>query len=97
MLKAHSHEVSSCGYWPGGSGEAGVFYSYAHLEAPGYRDCAIAAARAPLDDGLGEFVLPYVIVRAARDPDEVLLDFLEHGYEAPADVLQWDRAALERT
>jgi hypothetical protein len=29
MLEAYSHEVSSAGYWPGGSGE-GLFYSYAY-------------------------------------------------------------------
>jgi hypothetical protein len=28
MTEAYSHEVSSCGYWPGGDGE-GVFYAYA--------------------------------------------------------------------
>ena len=35
MLEAYSHEVSSCGYWPGGEGE-GLFYSYAYPEPDGF-------------------------------------------------------------
>jgi hypothetical protein len=34
-------------------------------------------------------------VRTARDPDAILLDFLQSAYEA-ADLARWDRAALER-
>ena len=34
MLEAYSHEVSSCGYWPGGDGE-GNFYTYAYPEPDG--------------------------------------------------------------
>lgn len=32
---AYSHEVSSCGYWPGGS-EEGSFYAYAYPEPEGF-------------------------------------------------------------
>ena len=32
---AYSHEVSSCGFWPGGS-EEGSFYSYAYPEPDGF-------------------------------------------------------------
>jgi hypothetical protein len=44
---------------------------------------------------LGEFVLPYDTMRAAADPDALLLDFLATTYAAAADSAQWDRAALE--
>ena len=47
--------------------------------------------------GLGEFVLPYEIVRTAPDPDALLLEFLQSTYEAAAASADWDRAALERT
>jgi len=47
-------------------------------------------------DALGEFVLPYEVVRASADPDAVLLDFLQSTYEAAADCAAWDRHALER-
>ena len=96
MLEAYSHEVSSCGYWPGPPGEEGVFYSYAYPEPPGYRTADVSPAGARWDDGLSEFVLPYEAVRTASDPDATLLAFLQSTYEAAADTARWDRRALER-
>jgi Family of unknown function (DUF5996) len=94
MLEAYSHEVSSCGYWPGGRDE-GLFYSYAYPEPEGVRDAAVAPPAA-YDDDLGEFVLPYDAVRAAEEPTRVLLEFLQSTYEAVADRATWNRAELER-
>ena len=96
MLEAYSHEVSSCGYWPGSPGEEGVFYSYAYPEPPGFRDTVVEPEGARWDEGLAEFVLPYEVVRTAPDPDAVLLAFLQSTYEAAARTARWDRAALER-
>jgi hypothetical protein len=95
MHEAYSHEVSSAGYWPGTDGE-GVFYSYAYPEPPGFRDVDPGVTGARYDEALGEFVLPYAVVREAEDPDAVLLRFLQATYAAAADAAQWDRAALER-
>jgi hypothetical protein len=50
---------------------------------------------ARFDSTLGEFLLPYDAVRAAADPDEVLMAFLRSTYAAAADLAGWDRAALE--
>jgi hypothetical protein len=91
---AYSHEVSSCGFWPGGSAE-GSFYSYAYPEPEGFAQRRIELDGAYYDGALGEFLLPYAIVRAAEDPDATLLAFLQSTYEAAADLGQWDRAALE--
>lgn len=96
MIEAYSHEVSSAGYWPGGPGEEGTFYSYAYPEPPGFRDATVAPDGACFAPELGEFVLPYEVVRAARDPDAVLLAFLQSTYEAAATRAGWDRDALER-
>jgi hypothetical protein len=96
MWEAYSHEVSSCGYWPGPPGEEGVFYAYAYPEPPGYRERRVGPTGTRWDDGLGEFVLPYETVRTAADPDAVLLEFLQSSYEAAAVTAQWDRAVLER-
>src|SRR5690606_29465581 len=96
MWEAYSHEVSSCGYWPGGPGEEGVFYAYAYPEPAGYRDAAVRPDGARWEDGLGEFVLAYERVRTAPDPDGLLLEFLQSTYEAAADTAGWDRAAVER-
>ena len=95
MWEAYSHEVSSAGYWPGPDGE-GVFYSYAYPEPPGYRDASVSPAQATFDEALGEFTLPYTAVREAKDPDALLLDFLQSTYEVAADKAGWDREALER-
>lgn len=96
MWEAYSHEVSSCGYWPGGPGEEGIFYAYAYPEPPGYREARIAPAGARWDDELAEFVLPYELVRTAADPDAVLLAFLQSTYEAAATTAAWDGNALDR-
>lgn len=95
MREAYSHEVSSAGYWPGGEGE-GLFYSYAYPEPDGYRDLSPGPQAARFDAQLGEFVLPYTAVRTAREPDVVLLEFLQRTYEAAAVSAHWERAALER-
>ena len=95
MLEAYSHEVSSCGYWPGGDGE-GVFYSYAYPEPAGFRTAPVAPTGASYDEALGEFVLGYEVVRTAARPDELLLEFLQSTYEAAATAGDWDRRALER-
>lgn len=96
MWEAYSHEVSSCGYWPGPPGEEGVFYAYAYPDPPGYRDAVVAPAGARWDDDLREFVLPYEFVRTAEDPDALLLAFLQSTYEAAATTARWDRNTIER-
>jgi hypothetical protein len=95
MHEAYSHEVSSCGYWPGGDGE-GFVYSYAYPEPDDYRRQPPGPPAARYDEELGEFVLPYAEVRSARDPDALVLDFLQHTYEAAANTGRWARSALER-
>jgi hypothetical protein len=95
MEEAYSQEVSSCGYWPGGADE-GVFYAYAYPEPDGFRTWPVEPAAASYEDTLGEFVLPYQVVRTAADPDATLLSFLQTTYEAAAELAGWDRGRLER-
>jgi len=92
---AYSHEVSSCGFWPGAPGMEPFFYSYAYPEPKGYREYAIRPLAAGFNAAFGEFVLPYEAMRQSADPDGALLDFLESTYVAAADCARWDRAALE--
>ena len=75
MAEAYSHELSSCGYWPGGADE-GIFYAYAYPQPPGFRDHAPESIGAYFDHALGEFVLPYADVRRAINPDATVVDFL---------------------
>jgi hypothetical protein len=92
---AYSHEVSSCGFWPGAPGIEPFFYSYAYPEPPGYARAPITPAQAFFDAKMGEFILPYEDMRQSADPDSALLEFLESTYEAAANCARWDRAALE--
>jgi hypothetical protein len=99
---AYSHEVSSCGFWPGGPGPNGAFlepffYSYAYPEPPGYRGYVIEPAGAKFDSNFGEFIFPYEAMRQSADPDAALLQFLQTTYEAAANCAKWDRAALEKS
>jgi hypothetical protein len=94
MELAYSHEVSSCGYWPGGDGE-GTFYSYAYPEPEGFQDRVTDPSAAKYDEDLREFVLPYEAVRISSDPDSTLLSFLQSTYEAAAEASSWDRVSLE--
>lgn len=91
---AYSHEVSSCGFWPGGSAE-GSFYAYAYPQPRGFERWKVAPDAAYFDAELGEFLLPYEAVRSADDPDARLLTFLQSTYEAAAELARWPRAALE--
>jgi hypothetical protein len=91
---AYSHEVSSCGYWPGG-GDEGAFYAYAYPEPAGFADWPVEPAGAYYDANLAEFLLPYELVRTSPAPDAALLAFVQTTYEAAADLGHWDRDALE--
>ena len=94
--EAYSHEVSSAGFWPGGGGiDYPAFYSYAYPAPQGFAAAKVAPAGAFWSKDLGEFILPYEAVRAAREPDKALMAFLQSTYGAAADLGGWDRAALE--
>jgi hypothetical protein len=97
MAEAYSHECSSCGWWPGNGGLGhAAFYVYAFPEPAGYGDTRLKTAEAVYNKEAGQFWLPYDAVRQARDPDALLLGFLQETYEAAADLAKWDRGALER-
>jgi hypothetical protein len=95
-VEAYSHEVSSAGFWPGGSGsDEAAFYSYAYPEPVGFRTAAVRPVGARYDAKLGLFILPYEVVRSAPDPDAMLLEFLQSTYDAAANLAGWNRAELD--
>lgn len=95
MQSAYSHELSSCGFWPGAGLGLPAFYAYAYPEPNGFKTYPVQPGAAYYSPELGEFLLPYDAVRTATAPDEALLAFLQSSYEAAANSAQWDRAALE--
>jgi len=95
--EAYSHEVSSCGFWPGGGPVPyPVFYAYAYPEPAGFAEAPIEPAAAFYSPDLHEFILPYDVVREAVSPDDTLLAFLQTSYDAAAMLGEWDVASLER-
>jgi hypothetical protein len=97
MAEAYSHEVSSCGFWPGNGGYGrAAFYVYAYPEPVGYGDTRLQTSGAFYDKNVGQFILPYDDVRRASDPDALLLGFLQETYAGAADLAKWDRHSLER-
>jgi len=94
MVEGYSHELSSCGFWPGG-GIEGAFYAYAYPEPEGFADFPVGPDGAYYSKQYRQFLLPYESVRTAEDPDAALLTFLGSTYDAAAERGGWDRAALE--
>jgi hypothetical protein len=94
--EAYSHEVSSCGFWPGGGAYPHpAFYCYAYPEPAGFSGVSIRPAAAFYSNELREFILPYESVRQSESPDRMLLEFLQSTYEAAATLSNWDRKSLE--
>lgn len=95
--EAYSHEVSSCGFWPGTAPISyPAFYSYAYPAPAGFANASVKPAAAFYSADFGEFILPYSAVRESESPDQTLLEFFQSTYEAAANLAQWDRKALER-
>jgi hypothetical protein len=96
MREAYSHEVSSAGFWPGGDGvDYPAFYSYAYPTPERFKDSPVSPDGAFFSEALGQFLLPYDVVRRSVNPDAGLLAFLQSTYEAAARSADWDRGALE--
>jgi hypothetical protein len=94
--EAYSHEVSSCGFWPGGGAvDYPAFYAYAYPAPEGFAAWKVRPEGAFYSEGMGEFILPYETVRTAQDPDATLLAFFQSTYEAAAVLGGWDREGLE--
>lgn len=93
---AYSHEVSSCGFWPGGGLVPElVFYAYAYPEPEGFRNYPTRPQAAYYSNDMREYLLPYEAVRHAANPDSTILEFAQSTYETAAESAGWDRRALE--
>jgi len=93
--EGYSHEVSSCGFWPGDRKfPHAAFYSYA---APAPEGLAAEPVHpGGWDAERGYFILKYDDVRQVESPATAILDFCQTTYEAAARLAHWDRASLER-
>ena len=95
--EAYSHEVTSCGFWPGNRVfPNAAFYAYSAPVPPGLEKEPIRPAAAGWNAQLGEFIFQYEDARKEASPDQAILDFCQSAYEGGAKLAQWDRASLER-
>jgi len=96
--EGYSHEVISCGFWPGDRRfKDAAFYSYTAPSPAGLASEDVHPDSAHWDTKLGEFILTYDDARNTPSPESAVLEFCQTTYEAGAKLAQWDRAALERT
>ena len=96
MQESYSHEVSSCGFWPGNAQfPQAAFYSYCYPPINTFGNQPVEPKDAFYSPEMGEFILPYEAVRTATDPEKALLQFLQTTYEAAANTANWDRKLLE--
>jgi hypothetical protein len=95
--EAYSHEVISCGFWPGDDRfPTPAFYSYTSPQPSGLPTAPIRPVEAFYSHELGLFLLRYDDVCSASSPELALLEFFQSTYEAGATLARWDREALER-
>lgn len=94
MVEGYSHEISSAGFWPGG-GREGAYYSYAYPDPAGFSEAQMPEG-AHWDPALGEFLLPYEVVRQSTDPEGLVHSFLTATFRAAADLGNWGAAADSR-
>lgn len=93
--EAYSHEVCSCGFWPGSEAVPfAAFYSYIYPEPENYKKSDLKPGTAYYDENLREFLLPYKEVQESDNPSQTLLDFLRSTYEAAANLSKWDRESF---
>ena len=96
--EAYSHEVISFGFWAGDDtvGDA-TYYSYTAPEPEALRGQPLSCGEW-IEYGSGSLaVLPYEMVRGARDPRSTLLAFCQSAYEAGARLAGWDATSFEST
>ncbi len=97
MQEAYSHEVSSCGFWPGSKAfPYPAFYAYCYPASEAFAIQPVQPEKAFYSKEMGEFFLLYDDVIKAENPEEYLMQFLQSTYEAAAITGNWDRDALEK-
>lgn len=91
--EAYTHEVISFGFWFGDDNvPAAAFYSYTAPEPAGLTDEPLSPASAKWQEAFGSHLalLMYEDVRQTENPRDVVLEFLESGYQAGAKTAGWD-------
>lgn len=92
MQEAYSHEVSSCGFWPGSEAfPQPAFYAYCYPTPAEYGQQEVQPNEAFYSAEMGEFFLMYEVVQQADKSEETLMKFLQSTYDAAALTGNWDK------
>jgi hypothetical protein len=92
MQEAYSHEVSSCGFWPGSEAfPQPAFYSYCYPASPDFGNQLISPPEAFYSAEMGEYFLMYEVVQRSANPEDTLMQFLQSTYNAAAATGNWDK------
>jgi Family of unknown function (DUF5996) len=96
MQEAYSHEVSSCGFWPGSEQfPHPAFYSYCYPSPAEFGKQPVKPGEAYFSADMGEFILLYDEVQRSGNPEDTLMQFLQSTYDAAATTAGWDKNTLE--
>jgi hypothetical protein len=81
------------GWWPGDHRHGGAaFFAFAYPAPDGFADGRIEPDAAHWSEELGEFVLEWDDVRAARDPHALALEFARTAFRHACAACGWDEA-----
>lgn len=98
VKEAYSHEVMSCGFWPGNEMyPKAAFYAYAYPVPEKLKGEELSVHGAYFHQDLGEFILDYDEVLRSETPAAMVKAFFETAYNTIAENLEWDRSSLETT
>jgi hypothetical protein len=94
--EAYADEVISFGFWAGDDtvGDA-AYYSYTAPEPEGLAGEPLPVGEWRTTPTGSLAILPYEVVRTARDPRTTLLAFCQAAYEAGARLAGWDSSGFE--
>jgi len=93
MQEAYSHEVSSCGFWPGSDAfPQPAFYAYCYPTPDEFGKQQVSPPEAFYSQEMGEYFLIYEVVQRSATPEETLTQFLQSTYDAAATTGNWDKS-----
>ena len=96
MQESYSHEVSSCGFWPGSEQfPEPCFYAYCYPTPDTFAGSKVQPDAAFYSEEMGEYFLKYQDVKNSNNPNKTLLEFIQSTYEAAANTGDWNRSELE--
>ena len=96
-IEAYSHEVSSCGFWPGNEAVPFAFYSCIYPEPAGFNTPDIKPEAAFYHKNLREYILYYKDVQQFENPALTLMNFLHSTSTGAGELAKWDRGKLEKS